>query len=497
MVYLDTESEVYGPGVSARILAYHDSKITRERKSSRIFKVRGKDDNHSRDKDISRRDLLKQIARVSVCLPFTGSLRPFLAAAPQQHLEPARPPVPTSLSQADDQLLEEIEKANFLYFWEQANPQTGMVKDRCNVRANDTGVVGSIAATGFGLTALCIGQRRGYISLSEARERVVASLRFLWKKLPTHRGFFYHFANLNTGERMWDSEVSSVDTAILLCGILTCRQHFQHSEISLLAYQIFNRVDWTWLSEDTSLLPHGWTPELGFLPYRWDYYSELMMMYLLGLGSAAYPLRVETWNAWKRTTFEYDGLRYIGSFAPLFVHQYSQAWFDFRGKRDKYADYFHNSTIATDVHRRFCVELAKQFPDYSDDLWGITASDSQKGYVIWGGPPSTGPIDGTVVPSASAGSLPFLPQPVMRVLQNIKNHYGGTWSRYGFVNAFNPLKPWYDTDVIGIDTGITMIMAENARTGFVWETFMKNPEAKRGMERAGFNNYESSPTQSG
>jgi hypothetical protein len=281
----------------------------------------------------------------------------------------------------------------------------------------------------------------------------------------------------------------------LLCGILTCRQHFQHSEISLLAYEIFNRVDWTWLSEDTSLLPHGWTPEIGFLSSRWDYYSELMMMYLLGLGSAAYPLKVETWNAWKRNTFEYDGLRYIGSFAPLFVHQYSQAWFDFRGKRDKYADYFHNSAIATDVHRRFCVELGKQFPDYSDDLWGITASDSQKGYVVWGGPPSTGPIDGTVVPSGAAGSLPFLPQPVMRVLQNIKNRYGAAWSRYGFVNAFNPLKNWYDTDVIGIDTGITMVMAENARTGYVWETFMKNAEAKRGMERAGFKNDQSATTQ--
>jgi hypothetical protein len=459
--------------------------------------VRRKDENNVRDKSLSRRDLLKQVARLGVCLPFTASFPPLLFALPQQHLEPARPPAQTYLSPADDALLEEVEKANFLYFWEQGNPQTGMVKDRCNVRTNDTGVVASIAATGFGLTALCIGQKRGYISLSDARERVVASLRFLWKKLPTHRGFFYHFANLNTGERMWDSEVSSVDTAILLCGILTCRQHFQHSEISLLAYEIFNRVDWTWLSEDTSLLPHGWTPEIGFLSSRWDYYSELMMMYLLGLGSAAYPLRVETWNAWKRNIFEYDGLRYIGSFAPLFVHQYSQAWFDFRGKRDKYADYFHNSAIATDVHRRFCVELAKQFPDYSDDLWGITASDSQKGYVVWGGPPSTGPIDGTVVPSASAGSLPFLPQPVMRVLQNIKNRYGAGWSRYGFVNAFNPLKNWYDTDVIGIDTGITMVMAENARTGFVWETFMKNPEAKRGMERAGFKTYESPETPTG
>jgi hypothetical protein len=168
------------------------------------------------------------------------------------------------------------------------------------------------------------------------------------------------------------------------------------------------------------------------------------------------------------------------------VHQYSQAWFDFRGKRDAYADYFVNSALATDAHWLFCLELGKQFPDYSDDLWGISASDSQQGYVIWGGPPMMGPIDGTVVPSASAGSLAFLPQPVMRVMKNIRDRYGKAMSKYGFVNAFNPLKNWYDTDVVGIDTGITMLMAENARTGFVWETFMKNPEAQRGMERAGF-----------
>ncbi len=405
---------------------------------------------------------------------------------------PARPPAMSSLTPDDDQFLQELEQANFLYFWEQANPQTGLVKDRSNVRAADNSVAASIAATGFGLTALCIGQQRGFVSLNDARGRVLATLRFLWKKLPTHRGFFFHFANINTGERMWDSEVSSVDTAILLCGILTCRQHFdEHSEVTNLAYEIFNRVDWTWLSEDTTLLPQGWTPEVGFLSYRWDYYSELMMMYLMGLGSFTHPLRPETWNAWKRTTFEYDGLRYIGSFAPLFVHQYSQAWFDFRGKRDKYADYFENSRIATDVHRRFCLELAKQFADYSDDLWGITASDSEKGYVVWGGPPAMGPIDGTVVPCAAGGSLPFMPAETMRVLRNIKNRYGkNTWCRYGFVDAFNPLKNWYDHDVIGIDTGITMLMAENARTGFVWQTFMRNPEAKRGMERAGFQPYK-------
>jgi hypothetical protein len=269
---------------------------------------------------------------------------------------------------------------------------------------------------------------------------------------------------------MWDSEVSSVDTAILLCGILMCRQHFHDDTISQLAHAIFDRVDWTWLSEDTTLLSHGWTPELGFIPSRWDLYSELMMMYLLGMGSSSHPLNSDAWFAWKRTTFEYDGLRYIGSFAPLFVHQYSQAWFDFRGKRDRYADYFQNSMIATDVHRRFCLELNTQFSDYSNALWGITASDSERGYVIWGGPPAMGPIDGTVVPCAAGGSLPFLPQACMRVLRTIHDHYPGAWCRYGFVDAFNPLTGWYDTDVIGIDTGITMLMAENAR----------------GMEVAGF-----------
>jgi len=421
--------------------------------------------------DRSRRELLKQIAAAGA-----WGLIPRLRASEAN----------TPFSSDDEQLLEDIQHANFLFFWEQANPKTGLIRDRFTVRGTDKGSVASIASTGFGLTALCIGEKRGYVSTRDARQRVIATLEFLWKGLPNHRGFFYHFADTNTGERQWDSEVSSVDTAILLCGVLTCRAHFRYSEITELAYRVFNRVDWTWLSEDTSLLPHGWMPEIGFLPYRWDGYSELMMMYLLGIGSGSHPLPPETWTAWKRNTYEYDGLRYIGSIAPLFVHQYSQAWFDFRGKRDKYANYFQNSVTATEVHRRFCIELSKQFPDYSDDLWGITASDSQHGYVAWGGPPAVGPIDGTVVPSAPGGSLPFLPQATMRVLRTIKNKYPDAWSRYGFINAFNPLKKWYDPDVIGIDTGITMLMAENARTGYVWETFMKLPEAIRGMQRAGF-----------
>src|SRR6202048_1265382 len=444
----------------------------------------------------SRRQLLRQIAGVFPGLSFArwGTLPAMAQVSAQQQADKRRPesvPLPAQppLSQDDEAFLDDLEHKTFLFFGEQADPQTGLIKDRCNVRTADTSVVASVASTGFGLTGICIAEKRGFVSHQEARLRVIATLSFLWKKLPTHRGFFYHFANINTGERIWDSEVSSVDTAILLCGILTCRQHFRDRDIIQLARAIFDRVDWTWLSEDTALLPLGWTPEFGFLPYKWDYYSELMMIYLLGMGSSTHPLRPEAWLAWKRITFEYDGLRYIGSFAPLFVHQYSQAWFDFRRKRDRYADYFQNSAVATEVHRRFCVELGKSFPDYSDDLWGISASDSDRGYVIWGGPPAMGPIDGTVVPAAPGGSLPFLPEATMRVLKNIRSRYPQAWSRYGFVDAFNPLKKWFDTDIVGIDTGITMLMAENARTAFVWETFMKNPEAQRGMASAGFKSY--------
>lgn len=441
----------------------------------------------------SRRRILRHLAYSSLAIPLAQLKADALLsgvaqqeAAAEQSLQPAALPAPSALSSQDEEFLQQLEHASFLFFWEQANPHTGLIKDRCSVRAKDTSTVASIASCGFGLTAICIGHKRGFVSYEEARLRVITSLSFLWHKLPTHRGFFFHFADVNTGGRVWESEISSVDTAILLCGVLTCRAHFQDKDIDQLAHAIFDRVDWTWIAEDTALLSMGWTPELGFIPSRWGFYSELMMMYLLGMGSASHPLNSETWFAWKRTIFEYDGLQYIGSFAPLFIHQYSQAWFDFRQKRDRYANYFQNSILATEAHRIFCLGINVQYPDYSNALWGITASDSQKGYVIWGGPPAMGPIDGTIVPCAAGGSLPFMPAETMRVLRTIHDRYPKSWCRYGFVDAFNPLTGWYDTDVIGINTGITMVMAENARTGFVWETFMKNPEAQRGMEIAGF-----------
>jgi hypothetical protein len=435
---------------------------------------------------ISRREILKYLTRSGAAIALSAAAaHPLLSNALLQVASPTAPA--GKLSSRDEALLDEIQTAHWLFFWEQANPITGLVKDRSLAGGADSREVASIAATGFGLTALCIADRRGYLEHNQALERALATLRFLAKQMVTQHGFYFHFVNFRTGERVWKCELSSIDTTLLLCGVLTCRAYFHHDEIHDLATQIYERVDWPWMLNGGKTLSMGWKPEDGFLNARWDIYCELMMIYLLGLGSPTHPLSPETWDAWKRPAFDYYGLHYIGSFAPIFVHQYSQAWFDFRGKRDHYGDFFANSVIATQAHKRFCLDLSRRFHDYSDDLWGLTSSDSANGYVAWGGPPKMGPIDGSIAPCAAAGSLPFLPEETLRVLRNIRENYAKNgWKRYGFVDAFNPETKWYDPDVIGIDLGISILMAENLRSGFVWETFMKNEDARRGMERAGF-----------
>lgn len=389
----------------------------------------------------------------------------------------------------DEQLLDEIQRASFDFFWQQTNPDTGQVKDRALLNGNDARTMSSIAATGFGLTALCIGDTRGYGKKEEIAGRVRTTLQFVWEKLPQVHGFFYHFVDMNTGERWAKNELSSIDTALLLCGILTARQYFSDTEIQDLATKIYQRVDWPWMLNGGPTFSMGWHPESGFLQARWEHYCELMMIYLLAIGSPTHPVPPDTWKAWTRPTITYQGITYISGNDPIFTHQYSQAWFDFRGKRDAYTNYFQNSVLATKAHKLFCLSLQPKFPDYSEDLWGISASDYAKGYTAWGGPPPQGPIDGSIVPCATGGSLPFLFADCIRVLRNIRGAYAPkAWGRYSFVDAFNPLTGWYDPDVLGIDLGITMVMAENARTGFVWQTFMKNAEAVSAMQKAGFKN---------
>jgi hypothetical protein len=397
--------------------------------------------------------------------------------------------------------MEEIEKAAFLFFWEQADPTTGQIKDRALATGiNDTHTVSSIASTGFGLTALCIGDHRGYQPHATIVSRVQATLSFLLNTTQPlgQNGFFYHFVDMTSGVRAFNSEVSSIDTAILLCGVLMCREYFsQDAQIPSLATQIYTNVNFAWMLGDNSgakqsTLCMGWTPESGFLSARWDHYCELMMLYLLAMAApnSAFAIPASSWQAWTRPSIQYQGLSYISGSDPLFVHQYSHAWFDFRNKKDAFTNYFQNSITATQAHRLFCISLASQFSDYSADLWGITSSDSKNGYVAWGGPSAQGgtigPVDGSIVPCATAGSLPFDFTDTIHVLRWIRGHYAGAWQRYGYVDAFNPLTGWYDTDVIGIDLGISMLMAENQRTQFVWNTFMQNPEAQTGMQLAGF-----------
>ena len=396
------------------------------------------------------------------------------------------PPPGGGYSGTDDQLLDEIQQAAFLFFWEAGDPNTGLIKDRALAAGNDTSTLSSIASTGFGLTALCIGAQRSYQPASTILSRVQTTLNFLLNQMPQQDGFFYHFVDMSTGARATGSEVSSIDTSILLCGVLTCRQYFQDAQVQSLATQIYERINWPWMLNGGSTFSMGWTPENGFIATRWDTYSELMMLYLLAMGSTTNPVPASTWSAWARPSFTYQGLTYISSGAPLFTHQYSHAWFDFQNKHDAYADYFQNSITATSAHELFCISLASSFSDYSENFWGISSSDSVNGYVAWGGPPALGPIDGTVVPCATAGSLPFLYSDTIGVLRWIRGQYPQAWQRYGYVDAFNPLTSWYDADVVGIDVGITMLMAENYRTGLVWDTFMTNPEAQAAMQLAGF-----------
>ncbi len=437
----------------------------------------------------TRREWLTTAAKAAAAYPmFHMSLATLsCGGGGGKNVTPVAPPNP-GYTGTDDQLMDEIERAAFDFFWTEASAATGQIRDRALATGNDTRRMSSIASTGFGLTALCIGDKRGYGDSAQIKARVITTLDFLANKMPQEHGFFYHFVDIETGAR-WAGgvEVSNIDTSILLCGVLFARQYYNDAQITALANAIYQRMDWPWFLNGGVTLSMGWKPESGFLPQRWDHYCELMMIYLLGMGSPTHPLAPETWKAWSRPMMQYQGLNYIYGDSPLFVHQFSHAWFDFRNKKDDFTNYFQNSIDATKAHKLFCVGLKSQFADYGDNLWGITASDYVNGYTAWGGPPAKGPIDGTVVPCATAGALPFLYTDAIAVLRNIRSAYGTlAWKRYGFVDAFNPLTNWYDQDVIGIDLGVSMLMAENQRSGMVWSTFNAAPEVQQGISAAGF-----------
>jgi hypothetical protein len=404
------------------------------------------------------------------------------------------------LSREDELFLEDLQQRSFRYFWNEADPQTGLVPDRARMDSSPLDEnhhnVASIAATGFGLTALCIAAERGWVAPAQARERVRNTLRYFSTRAFQEHGWFYHWLDAKTGARRWQSEVSSIDTALLLAGVLTTRQYYRNDpEIFRLATKIYERVDFRWmLNGDPLLLAHGWKPETGFLKPRWDTYSEDTILYLLAIGSPTYPISPASWYALWRDRYRYEGHAYFTTIGvPLFMHQYAHAWIDYRNRRETrgdHIDYFENSIKATLAHRAFCINLSHEFPGFGPDMWGITASDSAKGYLAWGGPPRDKAIDGTVVPSAAGGSLMFTPDISLQTLRAMRAKFGEkVYGRYGFTDAFNPNDGWIDTDVIGINVGIMLLSAENLRTGLVWRWFMRNAEIPRAMDLIGLRPY--------
>lgn len=423
-----------------------------------------------------------------LCAGWLACLVPAVRAQPTMLWPGARPAATFSLE--DHAFLEELSRASFQYFVEQSHPVTGLVRDRARADGTPTPGMASIAASGFAFTAWTIATDRGWVLRSEAVARVRQMLRFLVEEAPRAHGFFYHFMDMETGERAWECELSSIDTALCLAGAIVAREYFNDPEINALVDELYGDANWQWFLNGGLTVALGWKPETGFSRYRWNQYSEHMLISLLGLGAPRYPLPDGHWSAWLREPVgTYAGYSYLQS-PPLFTHQFTHAYADFRGRRDAYADYYHNSVLATLAQQRMCIDLRDEFPAWSERLWGVTASDYPGGYVAWGGPPRTfqeSALDGTVVPCAAAGSLPFAPEETLLTLRHMRTVYGDRiWGRYGFADAFNPHTGWVATDNLGIDVGITLMQAENARTGLVWALFMQAPEIQRAFQRAGF-----------
>jgi hypothetical protein len=430
-----------------------------------------------RDKFLSRRELLKTAASAAL----VGACERGFAFGRRHN---------------DDALLNELSERCFRFFQNAMDRETGICRDLIHGNPQDNAGKGdesrgSTGVTGFCLTAMCVGAERKWIQRQDAKDRVRRALRsYTNSKVECVHGWFYHFLDVHTGQRWKNSEVSTSDSIWLLAGALTCRQYFhEDSEIKELAALLYSRYDFLWMTNgDGKLLAHGWRPE-GFIKFRYDKYCQLIAMYLLGIGSPTHPLPPEAWYAWERNPNSYGQYHYIGT-SLLWTYQYPFAWFDLRGRREirgTRTDWFENSQTATRAHREWCYEeLSKTFPDYTENVWGITSSISPTGYRAWGGPPQQSRIDGSVVPCAAGGSLMLTPDICLPALHAMKDRFGGKiWAQYGFADAFNPLTGWVANDTLGLDVGIILLSAENLRNASVWRWFMENPEASRAMQLAG------------
>ena len=436
----------------------------------------------------------------------------------------------SDLPAEDDAFLEDVQARTFGFFWETTNPANGLVPDRW-----PDPPFSSVAAIGFGLTAYPVGVERGWIDRARARDRALTTLRFLWTApqgpdavgTAGHRGFFYHFLDMDSGLRFETIELSTIDTALLMAGVLAVGEYFDgdgavEAEIRALADSLYRRVEWDWTQVRPPAISHGWRPESGFI--EWDYlgYNEAMILYLLALGSPTHPIAPEAWerytSAFRWGEF-YD--REQVNFPPLFGHQYSHVWIDFRGIRDDYMrsrgiDYSENSRRAAYAQQAYAMDNPDGWEGYGETVWGLTASDGpgettlvvdgveREIHGYWARGAALGDIrdDGTIAPTAAGGSVPFAPEIAIPALRGMRRRWGEhLYGRYGFRDAFNPTiqsadaasrgrvvpgAGWFNIDYLGIDQGPIVLMIENHRTGLIWDLMKQNPHIVRGLCRAGF-----------
>ena len=419
------------------------------------------------------------------------------------------------MGDVNDQL-QRLQHNTFTYFWKETNPRNGLIAD--NTAADD--VPASIAGVGFALACYPIGVERGFVTRRQAIERTLATLRFLRdapqgtsRDATGHRGFFYHFLDVESGKRAWRCELSTIDTAILIAGALTAAVYFDRAtvaerEIRNIAGALYERIDWRWAQNGGSSVCHAWTPERGFRRSRWEGFNEALILYVLGLGSPTYPLPKKSYDAWTSTyrwkkLYGYEFL-YGG---PLFMHQLSHVWVDFRGIQDAFmrrhaSDYFENSRRATCVHQQYAIRNPRQCRDYGELVWGITASNGPGpttrrlrgvrrrffGYAARGVP--HGPDDGTLAPWAVVASLPFAPEIVLPTLQHCAKKYHAE-NHYGLVCSINPTfsdggPGWISENHFALDQGPVVLMIENHQSGLIWRLMQNCPYVVTGLRRAGF-----------
>jgi hypothetical protein len=407
--------------------------------------------------------------------------------------EVARLTVPTPAHPSDAQLADTLARAAFAYFWNESHPETGLTRDRARNLGTEpeTRRVASAAATGYALAALAVGAERGWIGRQAAYGRALTTLRFVYDRLPHFHGFYYHFVDWETGERVWKSEVSSIDSALLVLGALAAGRYWRGTEVERLAEAIYARMDFPWMQRGDGKDPsavtlcHGWKPEGGWLKSRWDRYSEASFLYFLAMGSPTMPLGPEAWDAWKMEMAEVEGYPVFGGPNPLFFAQMTPGYFDLRGLRDRQGhDWWADSRYEHLANHAFCLRNPGRRKTYAAGFWGLTASDQPNGYGA--DVPAIRRNRGTVAPTAMIGGMfvvPELSRAAARALWDGQRER--LWGRYGFSNAFNLDAGWYDPDVIGIDLGMMLLALENYRSGLIWRLMGGHPAVKRGLAAAG------------